>query len=124
MSWSLVPSGLPEGGPGLADASEGHASAAATATTAESENLAFWTNFKIMMTSLEYWLVALPFMVGLALFNAWTSLLALIMSPYGFSYEVIGILGAAQTGAAILSSIFISPIVDRWNLHVLVAKVS
>ncbi|EEU44224.1 uncharacterized protein NECHADRAFT_84542 [Fusarium vanettenii 77-13-4] len=46
----------------------------------------------MMIKSPEFYMVAVPFIVGLAIFNCWASLLLLYLVPYGFPIEDTGLL--------------------------------
>lgn len=82
-----------------------------------------WHYTLMMLKSLEFWLIASPFIIGLAFFNAWASLISLILYPYGFSLQTIGVISSIQTGSGIVAAIFIAPFIDRWGLHVKAFKI-
>lgn len=76
-----------------------------------------------MLRSLEFYLIAIPFVVGLAIFNVWASLLFLYLEPYGFPLESAGLLVGLQTGLGIATALMVAPLVDKWRLHTLSLKV-
>ncbi|KAI9888592.1 MAG: hypothetical protein M1814_006639 [Vezdaea aestivalis] len=66
-----------------------------------------------LSTSLEFYLVFIPFIVYVGLFNAFSSLIAQILSPYGFSAMDAGLVGALLIAVGLLFSAITSPLVAR-----------
>ncbi|RSL83102.1 hypothetical protein CEP51_004727 [Fusarium floridanum] len=77
----------------------------------------------MMIKSPEFYMVAVPFIVGLAIFNCWASLLLLYLVPYGFPVEDAGLLTGLQTGIGMIVSLVVAPIVDKWRAHISTLKV-
>ncbi|KAI8714168.1 hypothetical protein NCS52_01136200 [Fusarium sp. LHS14.1] len=77
----------------------------------------------MMIKSPEFYMVAVPFIVGLAIFNCWASLLLLYLVPCGFAVEDAGLLTGLQTGIGMIVSLAVAPIVDKWRAHIPTLKV-
>ena len=72
----------------------------------------------------SFWLIFFPFAVYVGFFNAISSLLNQILSPYGFSEDDAGITGALLIVVGLVASAIVSPIVDRKKKHLHVIKVA
>lgn len=72
----------------------------------------------------SFWLIFFPFAVYVGFFNAISSLLNQILSPYGFSEDDAGITGALLIVVGLVASAIISPVVDRRNKHLAVIKIA
>lgn len=70
----------------------------------------------------SFHLLALPFTTYVAAFNAFTSLLNQILSPYAYTEPQAGITGALLILTGLLFSAILSPLLDHhpaWRLHTL-----
>lgn len=67
----------------------------------------------VLFTHLEFWLLLIPFVVYVALFNSVSTLLNQIMAPYGYSEEESGIAGALLIVVGLVAAAITSPIIDR-----------
>jgi hypothetical protein len=72
---------------------------------------------------LSPFLVNLQFSVYLGFFNAFSTLLQQIMSPYGYSDNDAGIAGAVLIITGLVVAAIISPIVDRYHIFIPVARI-
>ncbi|KAI9806126.1 MAG: hypothetical protein M1833_004533 [Piccolia ochrophora] len=63
--------------------------------------------------SVEFWLIFIPFSIYVAFFNAFSSLLNQILSPYGFSEIAAGICGGLLIVVGLLASAATAPFIDR-----------
>ncbi|PNP55392.1 hypothetical protein FNYG_15519 [Fusarium nygamai] len=77
-----------------------------------------------MLKSPEFYMVSLPFIVGLAIFNCFTSLLLLYLIPYGFPVEDTGLMTGLQTGVGVVVALATAPLVDKWHLHIPLVKIA
>lgn len=81
------------------------------------------THLFAMLKSLEFYMIAVPFIIGLAIFNVWASLLFLYLEPYEFPLEDAGLLIGLQTGLGIGVALLVAPFIDRWRIHISSLKV-
>jgi MFS transporter, FLVCR family, MFS-domain-containing protein 7 len=77
----------------------------------------------MMLKSPEFYMVAVPFIVGLAIFNCWASLLLLYLMPYGFPPEDAGLLTGLQTGLGVAFACLVAPFIDKWRAHIPAVKI-
>lgn len=77
-----------------------------------------------MTGSLESWLLLVPFVGYVGLFNSVSSLLNQIMVPYGFSDDDAGIAGAILIVVGLVAAAITSPILDRTKAFLLAIKVA
>ncbi|KAK0344072.1 hypothetical protein LTR91_021087 [Friedmanniomyces endolithicus] len=70
-----------------------------------------------------FWLLSVAFSVYVGFFNAVSSLLNQIFSPYGFSETDAGIAGGLLILVGLVAAAFVSPFVDRTKKYVLTIKV-
>ncbi|KAG5931637.1 hypothetical protein E4U53_001667 [Claviceps sorghi] len=80
---------------------------------AETPKMNLKDSFRVLIHSLELWLVLVPFFVYVGCFNSISSLLSQIMVPYGFSNDEAGIGGAVLIVVGLVFSAITSPILDR-----------
>ncbi|KAG6005101.1 hypothetical protein E4U21_000428 [Claviceps maximensis] len=80
---------------------------------AETPKLGLKESFKVLIHSLELWLILIPFFVYVGCFNSASSLLSQMMVPYGFSNDEAGIGGAILIVSGLIVSAITSPILDR-----------
>ncbi|KIX09160.1 uncharacterized protein Z518_00238 [Rhinocladiella mackenziei CBS 650.93] len=77
-----------------------------------------------ILRSPEFYMIAVPFMTEVGFFNASTSLALLILMPYGFPYQLGGLLTGLQAGIGITAGLLLAPIADRFQIHIPVLKIS
>ena len=99
------------------------ASALSTGRTDPVPRPALLKSLGVALSSLEVWLVLVPFAVHVGLFNALSSVLNQIMVPHGFSDDEAGIGGAILIVVGLVSSAILSPIFDRSKKFLLAIKV-
>lgn len=68
-----------------------------------------------LFSTLEFWLILIPFMTYVTFFNSISSLLNQILAPYGYSEDEAGIAGGVLIIVGLISAAIISPITDRWK---------
>ncbi|KAI9837880.1 MAG: hypothetical protein M1838_004723 [Thelocarpon superellum] len=73
-------------------------------------------SLKAIVRSVEFWLIFIPFSVYVGFFNAFSTLLNQILSPYGFTEVQAGICGALLIVVGLVVSAITSSIFDRHNL--------
>lgn len=78
---------------------------------------------KVLPRNTSFWLLLLPFGIYVALFNASSTLINQIFSPYGFTETDAGIAGALLIFVGLAAAAIISPIVDRTKKYALFIKV-
>ncbi|TKA71585.1 hypothetical protein B0A55_08320 [Friedmanniomyces simplex] len=71
----------------------------------------------------SFWLLFIAFSVYVAFFNAVSSLLNQIFSPYGFSESEAGIAGGLLILVGLLAAALVSPFVDRTKNYLLTIKI-
>ncbi|RPA73167.1 MFS general substrate transporter [Ascobolus immersus RN42] len=67
--------------------------------------------------------LASAFIVYLSLFNAFSTLLAQILVPHGLSEDQAGLCGALLIFVGLVVSMVVSPLADRYNLHLLTIRI-
>ncbi|KAJ5899158.1 hypothetical protein N7495_003902 [Penicillium taxi] len=68
-----------------------------------------------LLTTVEFWLVMIPFAVYLGFFNSVSSLLNQILEPWNFSETEAGIAGAILIVVGLVVAAVVSPITDRFK---------
>lgn len=81
-------------------------------------------DLKTLLTSLEFYLIFLPFAVYVGFFNAFSSLLNQILEPYGFSEDGAGIAGAVLIVVGLVAAAITSPLNDRYKFYLWFIRVS
>ncbi|EEH40724.2 hypothetical protein PAAG_02700 [Paracoccidioides lutzii Pb01] len=76
-----------------------------------------------LLRSLEFWLIFIPFIVYVGLFNSISSLLNQILQPHGFSETEAGITGALLIVVGLIAAAITSPITDRYKNYLLLTKI-
>lgn len=71
----------------------------------------------------SFWLIFFPFAVYCGFFNAISSLLNQIMSPYDFTEDDAGITGALLIVVGLVAAGITSPIIDRKETHLIAIKI-
>ncbi|KAI9782760.1 MAG: hypothetical protein M1816_001712 [Peltula sp. TS41687] len=74
-----------------------------------------------ILTSVEFWLLFIPFSIYVGFFNAFSSLINQILEPYGFSETEAGICGALLIVVGLVAAAITSPILDRHQNKALLA---
>lgn len=82
------------------------------------------TSVRALTGSLESWLLLIPFIGYVGLFNSVSSLLNQIMVPYGFSDDDAGIAGAVLIVAGLVAAAITSPILDRTKAFLLAIRLA
>ncbi|ORX96160.1 cell surface receptor/MFS transporter [Clohesyomyces aquaticus] len=77
---------------------------------------------KMLCKSVEFWLTFVPFVVLIAAFNSFSSILEQILVPHGFSPTEGGIAGGILIGSGFLCSAVTSPFVDKYDVHLIFLK--
>ncbi|KAF4447366.1 hypothetical protein F53441_9086 [Fusarium austroafricanum] len=89
---------------------------------AETPKLSLRASVGVLTSSLEIWLILIPFAVYVGFFNSISSLLNQIFSPYGFSDDEAGIGGAILIVVGLVAAAISSPIIDRTKSFLLTLK--
>lgn len=71
----------------------------------------------------QFWLLATPFAIYVGAFNATSSLLNSMLSPFGFSEDQAGIAGAILIVVGLVCSAVVSPVIDRSKAYLVTIKV-
>ncbi|KAK5661994.1 hypothetical protein OQA88_10105 [Cercophora sp. LCS_1] len=91
--------------------------------SSETPKLSLRSSIPALASSLEFWLLFIPFTIFVALFNSISSLLNQIMAPYGYNEEESGIAGALLIVVGLVASAITSPIIDRTKAFLLAIRV-
>lgn len=84
----------------------------------------YWvTELKELFTRLEFYLVAIPFILGAALFNLMATILYPVLLPYGFTPTNIGYGGTIIIVVGEGLSLILSPLCDRYKCHLYIIKI-
>jgi FLVCR family MFS transporter 7 len=75
-----------------------------------------------LFTSLEFYLLFIPFAVYVGFFNSFSSLLNQILEPYGYSESDAGIAGALLIVVGLVSAAISSPIIDKYKFYLTYTK--
>jgi MFS transporter, FLVCR family, MFS-domain-containing protein 7 len=76
-------------------------------------------DLRTLTTSLEFYLLFLPFTVYVGFFNAFSSLINQILSPHNFTEDESGIAGAILIVVGLLAAAATSPYIDRSKRYLL-----
>ncbi|VUC19900.1 unnamed protein product [Clonostachys rosea] len=76
-----------------------------------------WDDFVVLVTTLEFYLILVPFSCFVGFFNSFSTLLNQILSPYGFTELQSGIAGALLIGVGLITAAISTPLVDRYRFH-------
>ncbi|KAK7398662.1 hypothetical protein QQX98_011966 [Neonectria punicea] len=79
----------------------------------ETPKLSLRASVGAVSSSLEIWLLLIPFSIYVGFFNSISSLLNQMLNPYGFSDDEAGIGGAVLIVVGLIASAIASPIIDR-----------
>lgn len=78
----------------------------------------------MLSRSPEFYMIGVPFMLYVGLFNAFSSLLNQILEPYGFSEDNAGIAGAVLIVVGLVCAAISSPIIDKYKFYLTYIKVA
>ncbi|KAK5074819.1 hypothetical protein LTS08_005611 [Lithohypha guttulata] len=81
-------------------------------------------DLRVLLTSLEFYLIFIPFAVYVGFFNAFSSLLNQILEPYGFSEDDAGIAGAVLIVVGLVTAAITSPLNDKYKFYIWFVKIS
>lgn len=76
----------------------------------------------LLIRSLSFWLIFIPFATYVGFFNSLSSLLTQFLTPYGYSEIQSGIAGALLILVGLVAAAITSPIVDRSKRYLLLIK--
>lgn len=76
----------------------------------------------LLIHSLTFWLIFIPFTTYVGFFNSLSSLLTQILTPYGYSETESGVAGALLILIGLVAAAITSPIVDRSKQYLLLIK--
>ncbi|KAI9151832.1 cell surface receptor/MFS transporter [Paramyrothecium foliicola] len=91
--------------------------------SSETPKLRLRESISVVFSSVELWLILVPFAVYVGFFNSVSSLLNQMMKPYGFSDDEAGIAGAVLIVVGLVFAAIMSPILDRTRRYLLAIKV-
>ncbi|TAQ87402.1 hypothetical protein B7494_g4268 [Chlorociboria aeruginascens] len=80
-------------------------------------------SLKFLLTSPEFYMIMIPFIIYVGLFNSISSIINQILGPYSFSETDAGIAGALLIVVGLVASAIISPLIDRTKSYLLAIKV-
>ncbi|KAJ5414817.1 hypothetical protein N7509_000151 [Penicillium cosmopolitanum] len=89
-----------------------------------SQRLSRSESIRFLAKSLEFWLLAITFIISLGLFNTWSTLLFLYLTPYGFPATDVGLTAGLFSGVGVSIALLVAPFIDKWKLHVPTAKIT
>lgn len=81
------------------------------------------SSVKQLLNFPEFYMIFIPFIVYVGLFNSISSIINQVLSPYGFSENDAGIAGAILIVVGLLTSAVTSPLIDRSKRYLLAIKV-
>jgi MFS transporter, FLVCR family, MFS-domain-containing protein 7 len=81
-------------------------------------------SLRFLFTSPEFYMIMIPYIVYVGLFNSLSTLINNILSPYGFSETDAGIAGALLIVVGLAAAAVTSPLVDRYKKFVLAVKLA
>ena len=86
------------------------------------EKTAWQAELKMLFRRVEFYLVAVPFICGGALFNTISTILYPVLVPFGYSYAQVGLAGTVIIVVGQGLSLIISPLCDRFRCHLYFIK--
>ncbi|KAH7198008.1 major facilitator superfamily domain-containing protein [Fusarium flagelliforme] len=89
----------------------------------ETPKLSLRESIGVLSSSLEVWLILIPFAVYVGFFNSISSLLNQMLKPYGISDDQAGIGGAVLIVVGLVAAAVSSPIIDRTKSFLLTLKI-
>jgi len=91
-----------------------------SSTTSKQELL---PSIKFLFSSIEFYLIMVPFVIYVGFFNSISSLINQILAPYSYSQTNAGIAGALLIVVGLVTSAIVSPIVDRTKAFLFAIKI-
>jgi len=79
-------------------------------------------SFKALSTNLSFYLIFIPFSIYVGFFNAVSSLINQILSPYNYSETQAGIAGGLLIIVGLVTAAVTSPILDRTHAYLFAAR--
>jgi MFS family permease len=76
-----------------------------------------------LLTSVEFYLLFIPFSIYVGFFNSFSSLLNQVLEPYGHSETDAGIAGALLIVVGLVSAAISSPLIDKYKFYLVYAKI-
>lgn len=92
--------------------------------SSETGKLSLRASARALNSSLEFYLLLVPFVVYVGFFNSISTILNQVMLPYGFSDNDAGIAGAVLIVVGLVAAAITSPILDRTKAFLLAIKVA
>lgn len=90
----------------------------------ETQKLSLKNSVRALNSSVEFWLIFIPFVFYVGFFNSISTILSQVMAPYGFDDTQSGIAGAVLIVVGLISSAITSPILDRTKAFLLCIRVA
>lgn len=90
----------------------------------ETEKLSLRESVRALNSSLEFYLLLVPFVVYVGFFNSISTIINQVMLPYGFSDNDAGIAGAVLIVVGLVAAAITSPILDRTKAFLLAIKIA
>lgn len=90
--------------------------------SAETPKLSLRESVRVLTSSVELWLVLIPFFIFVGFFNSISSLLNQMLVPYGFTDDEAGIGGAVLIVVGLVFAAITSPILDRTKKFIFALK--
>jgi FLVCR family MFS transporter 7 len=81
------------------------------------------TSIKFLFSSREFYLIMIPFIVYVGLFNSISSIINQVLAPYGVSETNAGIAGAILIVVGLVMAAITSPIIDKTKAQLLAIKI-
>ncbi|TQV98104.1 hypothetical protein V2A60_006208 [Cordyceps javanica] len=91
--------------------------------TGETPKIELRASARAVLSSLELWLMLIPFFIFVGFFNSFNSLLNQILVPYGFTDDEAGIGGAVSIAVGIICAAITSPLIARYHSLILSIKI-
>jgi len=80
-------------------------------------------SLRFLLTSPEFYMIAIPYAFYVGLFNSISSLINQILQPYSFTEDEAGIGGALLIVVGLVTSAVTSPIIDRTKSYLIAIKI-
>ncbi|KAH9205899.1 major facilitator superfamily domain-containing protein [Leptodontidium sp. 2 PMI_412] len=90
----------------------------------EHERQQFLPGLVNLFKSTEFYLILFPFAIIAGLFNAISTVMWMILTPYGFDNSSVGLSGALFIVVGLGVSLILSPIADKWKIHLIMMKIA
>jgi len=82
-----------------------------------------WASIRSLLGSPEFYMIMIPFVIYVGLFNSISSLINQILAPYGVSETDAGIAGAILIVVGLVAAAITSPIIDKTKAQLLTIKI-